>query len=186
VGNSVVKEGITMRTMMFLVLVMTPVLVMAQADQEEDIWAPLRPLVGEWEGTGAAGKSQVEAKYTFVLKETFVEAWHRAVFVPDEKNPEGEVHEDRGFMSYDHHRKTIVYRQFHIEGFVNQYVLDSLSSDGTTFIFVSEAIENAPAGTRAREVFSFVTSDQLQTEFHVAWPDQDFQCYSRNELKRKR
>jgi hypothetical protein len=172
--------------LLFLILIVSPGLVMAQAGQEEDIWTPLRPLIGEWEGTGAGGKSQVEAKYAFALGESFMEAWHKAVFAPDEKNPEGEVHEDRGFISYDHHRKTLVYRQFHVEGFVNQYLLDSVSADGKTLVFVSEAIENAPPGTRAKEIFTVSASDQLKTEFYVAWPDKDFQCYAQNELKRKR
>ena len=36
-------------------------------------------------------------------------------------------------------------RQFHIEGFVNQYKLESISADGKTIVFISEAIENIPA-----------------------------------------
>ena len=50
-------------------------------------------------------------------------------------------------------RKTFVFRQFHGEGFVNQYTLDSLSGDKKMLVFVSEAIENIPQGWRARETY---------------------------------
>jgi hypothetical protein len=43
-----------------------------------------------------------------------------------------------------------VFRQFHVEGFVNQYALDT-SSTADRLVFLSEAIENIPAGFRARE-----------------------------------
>jgi hypothetical protein len=63
------------------------------------------------------------------------------------------VHEDWGFISYDNRRKTFVYRQFHIEGFVNQYALESLSPDSQSFTFVSECIQNIPTGWRAKETY---------------------------------
>jgi hypothetical protein len=49
-------------------------------------------------------------------------------------------------MSFDKGRKNFVFRQFHIEGFVNQYVMTSSSADGKTIVFTSESIENIPAG----------------------------------------
>jgi len=172
-----------MRTMVTIVCLLTCV-TMAQGTEEKDIWAPFRPLVGEWEGTNREGSAQVEAEYRFVLGERFLEAKHKAVFPPDEAKPKGEVHEDRGFISYDHSREAYIFRQFHVEGFVNTYVLDSLASDGKTMIFVSEAIENAPSGTRAKLVISMVSEDALATDFHVAWPEQEFQCYSQNNYRR--
>jgi hypothetical protein len=168
-----------------LATVLLPCLLVAQPEEKDDTWAPLRPLIGEWVGTGAGGVSKVEARYRFVLNETYIEARHRAEVSPTEENPAGEVHEDRGFMSYDRDRENFVYRQFHGEGFVNQYVLDSLSSDGSVLVFVSEAVENAPAGTRAKWELTFSGEDNLATSFHVAWPQRDFQRYSENTLKRR-
>ena len=43
-------------------------------------------------------------------------------------------------------------RQFHTEGFVNQYVEDT-TSPSTRVVFNTEAIENIPAGWRARETY---------------------------------
>ena len=51
-------------------------------------------------------------------------------------------------MSFDKGRKRFVYRQFHVEGFVNQYVLEAEGEEGVR-VFVSEAIENIPGGWRA-------------------------------------
>ena len=56
-------------------------------------------------------------------------------------------------MSFDSVRKRIVFRQFHVEGFVNQYALDATSLPDR-LVFVSETIENIPAGFRARETMS--------------------------------
>jgi hypothetical protein len=172
--------------MIWLLIVLLPGLVFAQTEEKEDVWAPLRPMIGEWHGTGADGQSEIEAKYGFVLGDNYIEVWHRSVFQPSEGRPDGEVHEDKGFISYDSAREAFVLRQFHVEGFVNTYVLDSLSADGKTLVFNSEAVENAPPGTRAKWEIMITGKDELATSFHVAWPKSDFRCYSQNLLKRKK
>ena len=53
-------------------------------------------------------------------------------------------------MSYDKAAKKLVLRQFHVEGFVNHYVLESVSEDGRTIVFVTAAIENIAPGFRGR------------------------------------
>jgi len=45
---------------------------------------------------------------------------NQSTYPPQAKNPKGEQHEDRGFISYDKARKKFVLRQFHVEGFVNR------------------------------------------------------------------
>ena len=173
--------------LVLLVLLILPALALAQTEEVEDAWAPLRPIIGQWEGTGSgpAGRSRIEASYEFVLGDNYIEAWHRSMFEPSERNPDGETHEDRGFISYDGNRETFVFRQFHVEGFINRYTLDSLSTDGKTLYFNSEDIENAPPGTRAKLEFHVVSDTELTTSFHVAWPGTDFQCFSTNSLMRK-
>jgi hypothetical protein len=50
----------------------------------------------------------------------------------------------------DRSRKRIILRQFHVEGFVNQYVQAAPSADGR-LVFVTESIENIqPARGHAR------------------------------------
>lgn len=60
-----------------------------------------------------------------MLNSQFIRVQNRSEYPPQEKNPKGEVHEDEGFISYDRARQRLVLRQFHVEGFVNQYVQES-------------------------------------------------------------
>jgi hypothetical protein len=76
-------------------------------------------------------------------------------------------------------------RQFHVEGFVNQYVLDGLSTVDR-LVFTSESIENIPAGFRARETYVFSGNDQFEEIFEIAEPGQDFAVYSRSRLTRRK
>ena len=73
------------------------------------------------EGNGQPGTSTVEREHHLVLGDRFMEARNRSTYVPQEKNPKGEVHEDIGLFSWDRARPRFVLRQFHVEGFVNQY-----------------------------------------------------------------
>src|SRR5690349_4029608 len=85
--------------------------------------------------------------YEFVLRSKGPQVMNKSIDPPQQKNPKGEVHEDWGFVSYDSVRKALVLRQFHIEGFINQFVVQSESRN--EIVFVSEAIENIPSGWRA-------------------------------------
>lgn len=76
-------------------------------------------------------------------------------------------------------------RQFHIEGFVNQYKLESISADGKTIVFISEAIENIPQGYRARETYTIINQDEFTEVFEIADPGKDFAVYPKAHLKRK-
>ena len=102
------------------------------------------------------------------------------------KNPKGEVHQDWGMMSFDKARKKFVLRQFHVEGFVNQYVMTSSSADGKTIVFTSESIENIPAGFRARETYKILGPDEFTEVFEIAEPGKDFEVYSEGHFKRKK
>ena len=147
---------------------------------------PIKFLIGSWKGTGEGdpGKGTYERSYALVLNKKFIEVKNKSTYPPTEKKTNGEVHEDIGYISYDKMRKVFVLRQFHIEGFVNQYSLDSLSADGKTFLFVSEAIENIPAGWRAKETYQFTGNDVLTETFELAQPGKSFELYTRVVLKR--
>ena len=89
---------------------------------QEGPWAPLQFLVGSWNGeeTGAAGIGKGDRVYEFIFGGPFLHARNTSRFPPQEKNPEGEVHEDWSFFSHDRTRDRIVLREFYIEGFVIQ------------------------------------------------------------------
>jgi hypothetical protein len=171
---------------LFLILFL-PGILFGQEEKKEDVWKPLKFFVGSWKGTGEgeSGKSKLEAEFKFVLNGKFLEVRGKAVFEPQEKNQKGEVHQDWGLFSYDRIRGKFVLRQFHVEGFVNQYVLDTLSSDGKTFVFLSESIENIPAGWKAKVTYKILNEDEFLLVFELAAPGKDLECYSQNRLKRK-
>ncbi len=155
---------------------------------ESDVWGPFRYFVGRWTGAGEGGPgaSTGEQTFEFILRGAYLQVRNKAVFAPQEKNPGGEVHEDMGVFSYDKTRKTFVLRQFHVEGFVNQYVLQSVPADGQAFVFVSEAIENIPPGFQARLTYRILDADSFEQTFDLAPPGQDFSCYSQGIMKRQK
>jgi len=158
------------------------------AQQEKtDLWGPLRSLVGSWEGTvkGQPGAGKLEVGIQFVLNGKFLQMKNRTTCPPQENNPKGGEHQDWGLISFDRTRKLFVFRQFHVEGFVNQYVMDPVPPDGNTFIFRSETIENIPAGWRARETYRILNASELVATFELAGPGKDYEIYSESRLKRK-
>ena len=157
-----------------------------QADQS-DPFKSVRPFIGKWEGDsqGEPGAGKMEREYVFVLKDKFLRVSNRAVYPPQTKNPKGEVHEDLGFIGYDRALKKLVFRQFHIEGFVVQYSWESISADGRSFAFISTAIENIGAGWRARETYRFLSDDEFIETFALAGPGKEFETYSETRFRRK-
>lgn len=98
---------------------------------------------------------------------------------------QGEIHEDEGWFSFDRARRRIVLRQFHVEGFVNQYVQDTDSSP-QRLVFTTEAIENISPGWRARETYIVHGPDEFEEVFELAEAGKAFELYSRARLKRIR
>jgi hypothetical protein len=158
-----------------------------QADQT-DPFKPLRPFIGKWEGDsqGEPGVGKMEREYALVLRDRFIQVSNKAVYPPQKKNPKGETHEDLGFFGYDKALKKLTYRQFHVEGFVVQYSLESISEDGRSFVFKSTAIENISAGWVARERYRFISDDEFIETFALAGPGKDFETYSETRFRRKR
>lgn len=154
--------------------------------RQDSIWLPMKYFVGEWKGTGGgeAGHGTDERSYKFIFNNKYIEVKNKSTYPPTDKNPTGEVHEDIGYISYDKGRKKFILRQFHIEGFVNQYVLDSISADRKTIVFLSEAIENIPAGWRAKETYRIIAENEFTETFELAQPGKEFSVYSKVTLKR--
>jgi hypothetical protein len=150
-----------------------------------DPFAPIAFLIGQWEGTseGEPGKGTIRREYERVLNGRFIRARNRSEYPIQEKNPKGEIHEDEGFFSFDRARNRLVFRQFHVEGFVNQYVQDG-GSTVQGIVFTSEGIENIPAGWRARETYVVRGPDEFEEIFELAQGDKPFEVYSRARLKR--
>jgi len=152
-----------------------------------DPWKPLRVLIGKWEGDvqGEPGNGKATREYVFILNNRFIHITNQSIYPPQEKNQKGEVHDDVGFISYDKATKKLAMRQFHVEGFVNHYVLDFISDDGRTLVFVTVAIENIPPGFRGRETYRILGDDEFIETFAMAEPGKDFSTYSETHFRRK-
>jgi hypothetical protein len=151
-----------------------------------DPWEPVRFLIGTWEGaaSGKPGKGTTQREYRFALNQRFIEARNNATFPAQPQNPKGEVHEDWGMLSFDRARKLFVLRQFHVEGFVNQYTAEP--GTGGVLRFTSENIENIPPGWRARETITVTGPDTFTETFELARPGQEFEIYEETRFRRKK
>ena len=172
--------------LIILFVFFVPTFLQAQESAAKPPWDPLKFFVGDWEGTfqGEPGHGKGERHYEFVLRGKFLRATNRSVCPQQEKNPKGEVHEDLGFYSYDDKRRKFMLRQFHVEGFVNEYVEQEISPDGKTLRFITERIENIPDGWRGRETYKIVNQDEYTEVFEMAPPQKDFAPYSESHWKR--
>jgi hypothetical protein len=150
-----------------------------------DPWAPIRFMAGEWEGQseGEPGSGTVKRSYSFVLNNKFLNETNVSTYPPQPKNPKGEVHHHWSFFSYDRARKALVLRQFHQEGFVNQFAMVP-STVASTIVFESEALENVPKGWKARETYEIVSPDEFVETFAIASTGA-YEVYSRARFKRK-
>lgn len=87
-------------------------------------------------------------------------------------------------FSYDRVRNSLVMRQFHQEGFVNQYAMPATLNAGAGLLFESEGFENLPAGWRAREKYAMISENEFVETFELAPPGKDFDVYSQTRFKR--
>jgi hypothetical protein len=142
--------------------------------------SPLARFVGTWRGTaeGEPGTGTVERTYAPILAGKFIEERNESRY------NSGEIHHHLAFWSFDRRRARFVFRQFHEESFVNQFVATTPDFVDGRFVVESEAIENIPPGFRARETYIFSGADAFEEIFEIAEPDADFALYSHNRFAR--
>lgn len=171
-----------------LFLLLVPALLSAQKNKRDSVWMPLKFFAGHWtgEGKGNAGPGKYERSYEFILAKNFIEIRNNTTYPPTETNPEGEVHKDVGYFSYDKSIRRFRLRQFHIEGFVNEFILDSISPDQKTIVFITESIENIPRGWKARETYRILNENEFEETFELSEPGKGFAIYTIAKLVRKK
>ena len=74
-----------------------------------------------------------------------------------------------GIIGYDKNRDKVIFRQFHIEGFVNQYILSDSSQHNGKLVFHSEAIENFIERGKARWEIERINNDQVKSSFFLSF-----------------
>jgi hypothetical protein len=156
----------------------------AQDAAPSDPWQPVSFLLGRWQGTvqGEAGTGTVTRSYELTLGGKFIEERNVSTYPAQDRNRKGEVHEHRGFISYDRRRQKLMLRQFHQESFVNVYSLTSNSS--TLVVFDSESFENLDNSWKARETYEIYSNDEFVETFELAAPGKPYEVYSRTRLTR--
>lgn len=153
-----------------------------------DPLAPLRFLIGEWQGvaSGQPGEGTAARRYEAVLKDRFIQERNTSTYPPQAKNKAGEVHEHQSLFSYDRARKAVLFRQFHQEGFVITYALNPALSTASRLVFDSELLENVPSTWKARETYDLASADEFTEIFELAQGDKPYAIYSRNRFTRRK
>ncbi len=147
-----------------------------------DPWAPLRLLVGTWEGEidGRLGKGRGVRRYEFVVGDRYLLCRHVSVRLPQEKSPEGDQHEELALFSFDTERGQVVYREFMIEGVV---VRSACEVDGMRVVCTSEAVESGP-GIRARLTLEIADRYRFTEIYELAFPGRELELYFTNRWTR--
>lgn len=167
--------------LVLIALMLAAVWAVAQSDP----WASLRVFEGKWEGptSGKPGTGLTTREYRFELNHHFLWQGDDSVYEAPNQPRKQVIHKDLGFFSYDSETKKILWRQFHSEGLVNEYVLASQSRDGKSLVFVTTHIENLP-GFRAKKLYRIISSDEIEETFLLAPAGKDFDVYTVAHLKR--
>jgi hypothetical protein len=157
----------------------------SQTPAQADAFAALRVFVGEWQGatTGKPGTGATKREYRFELNGHFLWQHDRSVYQTGNAAAPQLVHEDEGYFSYDASQSKILWMQFHSEGLVNEYALESVSADGKSLEFVTTQIENLP-GFRAKKDYRILSRDAIDETFWLAPPGKDFELYTVAHLQR--
>ena len=155
-------------------------------EAQTDAWEVLRYFLGTWKGreSGVAGDGVGERCYALVMERNYIVAANTSTFEPQEANPEGEVHEDWSFYSYDKVRDKVVLREFHSEGFVNRYLLKDWDPEQRRFVFESESIENLSEGWRARVTLMIRGENTFDETFELAAPGEEYERLLENHWSR--
>jgi len=145
-------------------------------------------LIGSWSGKGSGFGNEgsvIQSQFRYLMDGKYIQVMNESRFAPTEDKPSGDYHVDIGMISYDTIREILVFRQFHNEGYVNQYVFSDTLSNDTDLVFETESIENLPAGGAARLTIRKLSDNEIETIFDVAMPGETFVCMGTNRLKKR-
>lgn len=153
---------------------------------QESPFEKIKFIIGDWIGTGSGfgnDKSKIVSAFHHAMDGNYIEIRNESRFAPTEKNPLGEHHIDKGFISFDKSRNSIVFRQFNSEGYYNQYVLNDSVSNENVLIFETEFIENFVPNGKAKWTIKKINENEIETIFDVSF-GKDYTCFGTNKLIR--
>lgn len=182
-AQSSTRTNRTSAQLMVLLVVLLAMAVPAQAEDPAD--DPLEPLgffIGTWTGQEKAsfGDGEGGRSYERAIGERYLLGRNKSVFPPQEGLPEGDIHEDWTFFSYDSGRGTFVVRQLNSEGYINTFVLEDKTTMPKTMRFVLVDSENGPPGIKGHLAFERISNDEFTEEFKLIMPGSDRELLFRN------
>jgi hypothetical protein len=169
------------------ILILSLIFTVGQSNGQSNSFEKINFIIGEWSGTGSGfgnNKSKIESSFQLIMDGKYIEVKNESRFEPTEKNPEGEHHIDKGFISYDNSRESIIFRQFNNEGYYNQYVLNDSISNGSILVFETEFIENFVPNGKAKWTIRKISENEIETVFDVSFGN-EYSCFGTNKLLRK-
>lgn len=143
-------------------------------------------LIGSWQGVeaGVAGDGIGFRTYKYTLNNQYILSDNISTFPVTEKKPRGEVHRDFGIFSFNSNTQEIILREFHIEGFANIHVLDSLQSTNNKFVFITREIENNPGNWIARIIIEKISETEFMEYFDIAMDGKNYTPFLQNNWKK--
>jgi hypothetical protein len=120
-----------------------------------------------------------------MMNHTFIEVKNRSEFKLTPQNPKGKIHEYYGIISFYKARNVFVFKKFHTEGFINQYVLNDSLSFKKTLIFEWENIENFASEGKARFTINVISGSEIETLFDVGFPGKEMSYFGSNQQKKQ-
>jgi hypothetical protein len=173
-------------TLALACLIGTAIPVQAQA-APSDPWAPVRFLVGEWQGaiSGDQGTGTATRRYRFILSSQFLQERNMASFPPQALHPDGTVASHASFLGYDTARKVLVFRLFREDRYNGTYAFSAAGSTPTRLVFESVQLDNAPASAKAREILEVVSPTEHVEILETTEGDKPLSVHSRILFKRR-
>lgn len=153
--------------------------------KEEDYWEFLGKLQGDWKGkvTGKPGNG-ISTYFFFKTLTHFFHVVSKTEFPPQKNNPDGEIHEDEGYFSYDRNNDRGVLRMFYNEGYVTTFNLTKFDKIAQFMIFESISNENLPKSFRAKLTLTLNDINALDEKFELAPDGKDYKICIINRLVR--
>lgn len=147
-----------------------------------DAWAPVRRLVGSWEGARPGG-APVRWRFDFTGSGQFLEVRGSPVLFAG-PTAGAEAGDEMGRISRAASGDRFVWSNFTNRGQVDRY--EAEPSPSGVLVFLAQAPESLPAGSRARLTLRREGDDELQVSLELAEPGKDFSVAGEVRLKRAR
>jgi hypothetical protein len=161
-----------------VVLLLCSVSLLAQPAKQDQRWAPLAFLIGEWTGEGGGGPGQGTGEFSFQLDLGGSILIRKNVSrYPATKDKPAYSHAD--LMIID---STMRANYFDDEGHTIHYAVEP-SADGNSVQFLSDAGASQP---RYRLTYRKTGDDRVAIRFEIAPPGKEFATYIEATARRKK